>query len=256
MKIGVCIKQVPARDVELAIKADESWIEDVDSYDTCEPDDYALEAALQLKEQEGGEVVAVSVGPAAASEVLKTALAKGADRAIHILDESAHELDPYQSATALAGALRDESFDLVLTGLQSSDTGYGQTGVIAAELLGMPHATVVVELKLDGDTVNVKRELEAGWYQEASLPMPALLTIQSGINKPRYTTFKGIIAAKRKKTDTVERASVAPDDTPRAQRITRVFVAEHSKQTVMIEGSPAEQAAGLVSKLRTEAGVI
>jgi len=256
VKIGVCIKQVPARDVELSIRGDETWIEDVASFDTCEPDDYALEAALQLKEQHGGEVVVVSLGPATASEVLKTALAKGADRAIHIVDENAHELDPFQCGSALAAALRAESCDLVLTGLQSDDVGFGQTGVIVAELLGVPHATVVVELSLDGDALKVKRELEAGWFQQASLPLPALLTIQSGLNKPRYTTFKGIIAAKRKKIDAVERTALVPDAIPPTQRTVRVYVAEHSKETVMIEGSPAEQAAGLVSRLRTEAGVI
>jgi electron transfer flavoprotein beta subunit len=256
VKIGVCVKQVPARDAEFTIREDAAWIEGVESYDTCEPDDYALEAALQLKEQQGGEVVAISLGPQTASEVLKTALAKGADKAIHIVDEDAHALDPFQIASALAGVMGAQSFDLVLTGLQSDDQGFGQTGVILAELLDVPHATVVVELGLDGDRVNVRRELEGGWSQQVSLPLPALLTIQSGINKPRYTTFKGIIAAKRKPTDTVARSEVAGADAPITQQVRKVYVAEHGKQTQLLDGSPAEQAAGLVDKLKNEAHVI
>ncbi len=255
MKIGVCIKQVPARDAEFSIRADASWIDGVESYDTCEPDDYALEAALQLVEANGGEVVAISLGPEGASEVLKTALAKGANRAIHVVDEDSHALDPFQVASSLAAAIREESFDLVLTGLQSDDQGFGQTGVILAELLDLPHASVVVELILEGDRINVRRELESGWSQKASLPMPALLTIQSGINKPRYTTFKGIIAAKRKPTNAVGRADLAAD-AAQSQSMTRVYIAEHSKHTELLEGSPAEQAAGLVAKLKSEAHVI
>lgn len=257
MKIGVCIKQVPAKDESLTLKEQESWIvEEGLNFETCEPDDYALEAALQLKDQLGAEVVAISLGPGRVKEALRTALAKGADRAIHVTDDQFYKLDPQQLAAALAGAAKSESFDLVLTGLQSDDHGFGQTGVILAELLGAPHASVVVELESDGQSVRVKRELEGGWFQNVALPLPAVLTIQSGTNKPRYTTFKGIIAAKKKQVREIPSAEVLPTDIGATQKTLRVYPPEKTKHTELIEGSPAEQAASLLEKLKYEERIL
>ncbi len=257
MKIGVLIKQVPVRDAELTIAADESWIDETGvTFESCEPDDYALEAALQLKEAQGGEVVAISLGPARVQEVLSTALAKGADRAIHIVVEDANGLDPLQVAGALARTATDESFDLVLAGLQSDDNGYGQTGVLVAELLGVLHATVVVDISVDGDKLAVKRELEGGWFQSTELPLPAVLTIQSGINKPRYTTFKGIIAAKKKELREIPGADVIPTDVASGMKVLRIYAPDDTGMAEMLEGSPAEQAAALIEKLRYSARVL
>ncbi len=257
MKIGVLIKQVPARDAELTIAADGSWIDETDiSFESCEPDDYALEAALQLKEAQGGEVVAISLGPTRVQEALRTALAKGADRAIHIVVDAGHGLDPLQVASALAGAATDESFDLVLAGLQSDDHGYGQTGVLVAELLGMPHATVVVDISVAAENIEIKRELEGGWYQSAALPLPAVLTIQSGINKPRYTTFKGIIAAKKKEIREIPGAEAMPTDVSSGMEILRIYTPDDTGMAEMLEGSPADQAAALVEKLKYTARVL
>lgn len=257
MKIGVLIKQVPARDAELTINSDESWIDETDvAFETCEPDDYALEAALQLKEAEGGEVVAISLGPARVEEALRTALAKGADRAIHIVVEHGNGLDPLQVAGALAGTAADESFDLVLAGLQSDDHGYGQTGVLVAELLGVLHATVVVDISVQGDNLEIKRELEGGWFQSTELPLPAVLTIQSGINKPRYTTFKGIIAAKKKEIREIPGTDVMPTDVASGMEILRIYAPDDTGMAEMLEGSPAEQAAALIEKLRYSARVL
>ncbi len=144
MKIGVCIKEVPSRESEVAPGGDGTWIAEAESYDSSEPDNYALEAALQLKEAQGGEVVAILLGPASASEVVKTALAKGADRAIHIEQDGVERLDPLQVAAAIAAVVGEEQFDLILSGLQSDDQGHGQTGVLLAELLDLAHSTVVV----------------------------------------------------------------------------------------------------------------
>ena len=257
MKIGVLIKQVPARDAELTIAADGSWIDETGlSFESCEPDDYALEAALQLKEAQGGEVVAISLGPARVQEALRTALAKGADRGIHIVVDDGHGLDPLQVASALAGAATDESFDLVLAGLQSDDHGYGQTGVLVAELLGMPHATVVVDISVAGDNIEIKRELEGGWTQSTALPLPAVLTIQSGINKPRYTTFKGIIAAKKKEIREIPGAEAMPADISSGMEILRIYAPDDTGMAEMLEGSPADQAAALVEKLKYTARVL
>ena len=257
MKIGVLIKQVPARDSEITINGDESWIdEDGIEFETSEPDDYALEAALQIKEAQGGEVVAISLGPDRVQDALRTALAKGADRAVHITDEHGHGLDPLQVAGALAGAAGDESFDLVVSGLQSDDHGYGQTGVLLAELLGVPHATVVVDIDAGTDKLTIKRELEEGWAQNVELPLPAVLTIQSGINKPRYTSFKGIMAARKKEIREIPSQDVMPTDMSAGMEILRIYAPEDTGVAEMLEGGPAEQAAALVEKLKYQARVL
>src|SRR5215469_15144473 len=199
MKIVVAIKQVPSRDSQLKVDANGAWIEDSDlTFEINEPDAYALEAGLQLKEKHGGEVVALCAGPARAATTIREALAKGADRAIHIEEEDLGSYDPLAASKLLAAALKPESPDLVLTGLQSDDLGYGQTGVILAELLGLPHATIIMHVEADGGGIKVKRELEDGWFQHVDLPLPALLTIQSGSHKLRYATLMGIKKAKTK----------------------------------------------------------
>src|SRR3954466_1999587 len=201
MKIAVCIKQVVTREWQLRVNEAKTWIRDQDaSFELNEPDAYALEEALRLKEKHSGEVVVVSAGPARAAQVIRAALARGADRAIHIESDALASADALSVAEAIASAIRDEKFDLVLTGLQSDDQGFGQVGVILAEKLGMPHATIIMEVQAgDPSTrsgqvpLRVKRELEGGWFQWITLPMPALLTIQSGINQLRYATLKGIM---------------------------------------------------------------
>src|SRR5690348_6643988 len=209
MKIVVCIKQVPARDSMLRIDESAGWIQEADlSYEINEPDAYALEEGLQLKEKHSGEVVVLCLGPARAAQTIREALAKGADRAIHIEEEDVANFDPLASARLLAAALQAEKPDLVLTGLQSDDLGYGQTGVIVAQLLGLPHATIIMQVeKLDG-AIKVKRELEDGWFQHVEMPLPALLTIQSGINKLRYATLMGIKKAKSKEVKRLESSAL------------------------------------------------
>src|SRR5947209_12427703 len=199
MKIVVAIKQVPARDSQLRVAASGKWIEEDDlTHEINEPDGYALEAGLQLKEKHSGEVVVLCVGPERAGQTIREALAKGADRAIHIEEEDMGGYDPLASARVMAAALKAEASDLVLTGLQSDDLGYGQTGPILAELLGLPHATIIMEVETSASGIRVKRELEDGWFQHVELPLPALLTIQSGISKLRYATLMGIKKAKSK----------------------------------------------------------
>ena len=152
-------------------------------------------------------------------------------------------------ADALAAAVRDEKFDLVLTGLQSDDQGHGQTGVILAERLGIPSSTIIMDVRIEGSALRVKRELEGGWFQWIAMPLPALLTIQSGINQLRYATLKGIMAAKKKEI----RKAALPDGLQPAQQIVALAVPTRSKQTHMIDGSPADAAKELVRRLREEA---
>ncbi len=255
MKIAVCIKQVVTREWQLRVAESGTWIRDADaSFELNEPDAYALEEALRLKEKQGGEVVVCSAGPARAAQVIREALARGADRAIHVESDALATADAFTVAAALADAVRDEKFDLVLTGLQSDDQGFGQVGVVLAEKLGMPHATIIMEVaSVRRAALRVKRELEGGWFQWVTLPLPALLTIQSGINQLRYATLKGIMAAKKKEIRKVVPA--AAGDAP-LQRILRVSIPEKSKKTQMIAGTSAEAAKALVAKLRDEARVL
>jgi len=256
VKIGVCVKQVPAKDAPLAIVEGATWIRESDiGFETNEPDSFALEEGLRLKEKHGGEVVAISMGPDRAKQTIKEALAKGADRGIHVADTQFFKLDPLTSARSLAAAIKDENFDLVLTGLQSDDQGFGQTGVLLAELLGRPHATIIMAIEVTDGRMKLKRELEAGWFQWVELPLPAVITIQSGINKPRYATLKGIMAAKKKEITTVERASLGVPDAP-TQRVERIYIPHKTKKTEFLTGQPKEVAAKLVEKLRHEARVL
>src|SRR6202007_2079774 len=220
-----------------------------------EPDSFALEEALRLKEKHGGEVVALSMGPERAKQVIKEGLAKGADRGIHIADDKFFLLDPLGAAQFLAAALKKENFDLILTGLQSDDQGFGQTGVLLAELLGLPHATIIMQIEVIQGRIKLNRALEAGWFQWVELPLPAVLSIQSGINKVRYATLKGIMAAKKKEIATITRESLAVSHEP-PQQIEKIYVPMKTKKTEFLTGTPKEVAAKLVEKLKFEARVI
>jgi electron transfer flavoprotein beta subunit len=257
MKIVVAIKQVPARDSHLRIASSGRWIEDADLiYEINEPDAYALEEGLQLKERHGGEVVVVCAGPARAAQTIREALAKGADRAIHIEEENPGSFDPLATARLLAAALKPESPDLILTGLQSDDFGYGQTGVILAEVLGLPHATIIMQVEKQDGGIRVKRELEEGWFQHVELPLPALLTIQSGISKLRYATLMGIKKAKTKEVKRFTAAGLGVSPGEPKLILDRVYLPERAKRTQLFEGSPKEAAAQLVEKLKFEARVL
>jgi electron transfer flavoprotein beta subunit len=252
------MKQVANKDAVLRIASDEKWINDADvSMQTNESDGYALEEALRTVEAKGGgEVVVCTLGPQGAKSVIKDALARGANRAIHIVVEDSKLLSAYQIAKTIADAIREENADLVFTGLQSDDASYGQTGVVLAELLGIPHATIVIEVDREslGDTLRVKRELESGWYQWFTYKLPALLTIQSGISQIRYASLKGIMAAKSKEirevTPTVEAFAAAA-------AVNRVYMPLKTKQTQILGNGDAKAgAAELVEKLRTEIRVL
>ena len=257
MKIVVAIKQVPARDSQLRIASTGGWIDEADlTYEINEPDAYALEEGLQLKEKHGGEVVVLCAGPARAAQTIREALAKGADRAIHIEGETLGALDPLAGARRLAAALKPESADLILTGLQSDDLGYGQTGVILAELLGLPHATIVMRVETAPQGIRVKRELEDGWFQHVELPLPALLTIQSGINKLRYATLMGIKKARTKEIRRVTPEELGAETDAPSILLERVYLPERTKRTQLWEGNPREAAAQLVEKLKFEARVL
>jgi len=254
VNIIVCIKQVPAKDAPLSIAA--NWIKEADiGFEMNEPDSYALEEALRLKEKHGGEVIALSFGPERVKQTIKEALAKGADRGIHIADDNFAQLDPLNAAKVLAASIGKEKCDLVLTGLQSDDHGFGQTGVLLAALLNLPHATIIMQIDVQDGKMILKRELEAGWFQKVECPLPAVLSIQSGINKVRYATLKGIMAAKKKEIAAVTRESLGVNVQP-TQKIEKIYVPTKTKKTEFVSGTPKEVAAKLVEKLKFEARVI
>src|SRR5438132_8932897 len=230
------MKQVPQKDAPLKLSEARTWIREDVSYEVNEPDAYALEEALRQKEKHAGEVVVITAGPARSQQVLREALAKGADRAIHLEDPGFVALDAYNTARAFAETIKEEKFDLIFTGLQSDDYGYAQTGVILAELLGWPHATIIMQIEKKDGGIRVKRELEAGYFQHVDMPLPAVLTIQSGINKLSYATLMGIKKAKSKQIQqfTMPGLGVSPVATA---KIEKVYHPQRSKQTQILEGS-------------------
>ena len=259
MKIIVLMKQVANKDAVLRVSGDEQWIdESTISHQTNESDGYALEEALRMKESKGeGEIIICTLGAQRSKTVIKDALARGADRAIHVVADNANKLSPYQIAKAIADAIRDENADLVFTGLQSDDASYGQTGVILAELLNIPHATIVIEVNresLSDSSLRVKRELESGWYQWFKYQLPALLTIQSGISQIRYASLKGIMAAKKKD---IREITPQVESFTGAQVIEKVYLPLKLKQTQMLgNGDVKAGAVELVEKLKNEVRVL
>jgi len=255
MKIGVLVKQVAGSESPLRIDSNEKWV-DEESIDfaTNESDSYALEEALQIIERSGGEgeVVVISMGPAARTpKVIREALAKGGHCAIHIQEETPYETDPFMIASLFASAMKDESFDLILSGLQSDDLGSGQTGVILGELLGMSTATLVMGVEMQDDKLRVKRELESGWFQWVSMPFPACITIQSGLNQPRYPSLKGIMGAKKKEIKYIAKSDLSVSNAP-MQELSKMYLHKAETRIEMIEGSSDQIVAKLVDIFKKE----
>ena len=260
MKIVVAIKQVPERDAHIRIDARGKWIDLQEvEFNLNESDAYALEEALLLKEAHGGEVVVISAGPERVGKTIREALAKGADRALHIESADEKELAAFDAlgvAKLLAAAIEaDGQPDLILTGLQSDDLGLGQTGVILAELLGLPHASLILKIEKTGSGIKVLRELEDAWFQHLELPTPAVLTIQSGNTKLRYATLMGIKRARTKEVRRFTIAELAGSAHKPAEPVVileEVLLPHKQRSTQLLGGSPAEAAAALVEKLQFE----
>jgi len=256
MKIAVLVKQVPGSESVLPINSEKNWIEEESAtYVMNPPDNYALEEALIIKEKlNNGEVVVVSMGPSRVQKVIRESLAKGADRGIHIEEQDELLKDPLAIAKLFAQTLREEQFDLIFTGLQSDDTGMGQTGVLLGELLGMPTATLVIETEIHDDAIRVKRELESGWFQWIKLPLPSSISIQSGLNTPRYPSLKGIMGAKRKEIRNIAVSNL--NATAQNQLIKNVFIPQTSKQTEFVEGDSEQVVERIISILKSDIKVI
>ncbi|HEX9079765.1 MAG TPA: electron transfer flavoprotein subunit beta/FixA family protein [Desulfuromonadaceae bacterium] len=201
MKILVCIKQVPDLESRFKPNAKGVWYDETDlAWRMNEYDEYAVEQAVQLREQlgESAELTVLSIGPDRVVEAIKKALAMGCDKGVHIQDPAAADKDPWQIASIIASHAKGQGYDLVFTGMQSQDRGSAQVGVIVAELLGLACATTLVGFAYDNGTITAKRELEGGTKGVVKLSTPALVTCQLGLNTPRYPTLPNIMKAKKK----------------------------------------------------------
>ena len=264
MRIAVCIKQVPDTESRLRVAADGRWVDEEElPFVINESDTYALEEGLRLAEQTGGEVVIVSLGPERVKEALRKGLALGAKRAVHLVDDAYQGGDAVANARALAAAVKKEEADLVLTGSQSDDAGYGATGSMLAGHLGWPAAWLVmgVELEDGNKTVKVTREMESGLNEVFRMTLPAVIQIQAGLNQPRYASLKGIMQAKRKPVDTPSPDELGLDAAEvgsAGSRLEVVSVAfpEAGAGAEILEGEPDAAARALVEKLQKEARVL
>ena len=252
MKIAVLVKQVVGSESALEISQDQRWInESSATFIMNPPDNYAIEEAMLIKEKLGaGEVVIVSMGPQRVQKVIREGLSKGADRGIHIETQDLKEIDPLYISKVFAKTLRDENFDLILSGLQSDDNGMGQTGALLGELLNMSTATLVIETDINQNKIRVKRELESGWFQWVELSSPSSISIQSGINQPRYPSLKGIMGAKKKEIKMIPAPQVE-----KKQSISEIFVPKKSKETEFIETDIDSTVERIVEILKTEVKV-
>jgi electron transfer flavoprotein beta subunit len=264
MRIAVCVKQVPDTDARLRVASDGRWIvEDDLPFVLNESDEYALEEALRIAEKTGGEVIVFSLGPERVRESLRKALALGAARAIHLADAAFAGGDALATGRALAAAIAREGCELVLTGSQSDDAGFGATGTIVAGHLGWPHAWLVmgVEVEEGAKSAKVTREMESGLNEVFRIAFPAVLEVQAGINHPRYASLKGIMAAKKKEIVAVGPAELglAVDQVGLAGsrlEVVSVGFPDAGGGAQILEGEPAVAAKVLVEKLRNEARVI
>jgi len=260
MRILVCAKEVPSRDTRYEIESNSKWIQEENiSFEMSECDEYALEEALKLKEQHGGEVVIVTVGSSRAERVMRKGLAMGADRGILIVDEERRLNTPGRIARAISAAILVESFDLILTGTQSDDLGFAQTGLMLAENLSLPHASLVMEVAPDQEKgeVIILREMESGCFQRLELPMPCLLTIQAGISSIRYPSLKGIMQAKKKEIAKlrVEDLSTNFDSLPGFE-VLEIYERKEERKAELLEGNTEEVVSKLVEKLKKEVRIL
>lgn len=251
MKILVCLKQVPHKDARLETAG--SWIDESGiKFEINEYDTYALEEALRIKDAGEAEVVVATIGPDRTSQALRTALGMGADRAIQIWDDALANADSLAIAKTLAAAVKDEGFDLVLMGLMSDDTNYSLTGPMLAQLLDLPHTTGAMKVEMGDGTARVERELEGGALEVVDLPLPALITVQTGLNDVRYASLKGIMQAKKKPLDQKGLGDIGLDAAAVAPKVSveKLYVPPKGEGAEILDGTPAEIGQKLVGKIK------
>ena len=256
MNILVCIKQVPDMESRFKVAASGTWFEESDlAWRINEYDEFAVEQAVQLKEQAGdADLTVLTIGPARVKEALKKSLAMGCDRALHVVDDAAHEKDPFQIASAIAAFAKDKSFDVIFTGMQSQDRGSGQVGVLVGELLNIPALTTAVEFAYEGGAVTVRRELEGGLKAVVKAQAPALVTCQLGLNTPRYPTLPNIMKAKKKELLEVPIADLLSEEA----RLTALSLAYPEKKgsALILEGEIGDLVDKVIGILKEKTAVL
>ncbi len=262
MEILVCVKRVPdTADAEVVLRPDGKGIREEDlAFGINEWDNYAVEEAIRLKEAHGGSVTIATVGSPESEDVLRRCLAMGADEAVMIDEAPLAGADPYGVARALAALARRKPYDLVLAGAQAADDGYGMTGPVLAGYLGWPHATLVTSVSLEGGKAVVARELEGGLEEVLAVELPAVLTIQTGINEPRYVSIMGIRKVRSKEIPVVGPGEIgigAGEVGANANllRSLGLSVPPAGKEAIMLKGAPAEVAQKILEIIKERGGV-
>ena len=256
MKILVCIKQVPDMESRFKINETRTWYSDQDlAWRMNEYDEFAVEQAVRLREEVGdAEVVVLSVGPERVREIMKKALAMGADRGVHIQDDASYDKDPFQIASIIAAYAGEQGFNAIFTGMQSQDRGSAQIGPMLAGLLGLTSGTTVVGFEYDGDSITAKRELEGGLKAVVKLSLPALFTCQLGLNTPRYPTLPNIMKAKKKEITALPVADLLKTE---ALTVTnRVQLPEKKGAGKILEGDVGDLTEQLISIIKDKTTVL
>lgn len=258
MDVVVCVKQVPeTAEAEIKIAPNSKTIETAGLvYDINEWDVYALEEAVRIKEKFGGHVTVVTVGSEDVDSMLRKCLARGADRAVRVEYPNVSRLDPFLTAKILHGAIKEMHYDIILTGVQAGDDCYAITGPIIAEMLRIPHATMVKKIELESDVARVVRELEGGWEEILEVKLPALFTVQTGINEPRYISIMGIRRAMQKEITVKNLAEIGLSSADINEDngwlyMDKLFIPPVERKVEFLRGSPDEVAAKLVEILRS-----
>lgn len=254
--IVVCIKQVPASNEDIELTSDESIDDEYLDYDINDWDNYALEAAVQIKEEYDGEVTLITIGPEDYEETIRMCFAKNADKAIRVYDEAIEESDTQAKAKIIADVIEDLDPDLVFTGLQSSDKSHAKLGVALSKLLDLPHAcmTTQIDYNPDDEEATINRELEGGLEEKMEIKTPAVLSIQTGINEPRYASVMGIRKARDKEIKLLDMDDLDLDESEVGEegsktRVERLFEPPKGEMAEIFEGSPDETAEELAETL-------
>ncbi len=256
MNILVCIKQVPDMESKFKVNSEGNWYNDADlAWRMNEYDEYAVEQAVQLKDQAGdADLTVLSIGPDRVKEMMKKALAMGCDRGAHIADDDFFKKDPYEIASVIAEYAKDKNFDLIFTGMQSQDRGSGQVGVLVAEMLSLPSITTIVDFAYDGGQITAKRELEGGIRAIIKTAAPALVTCQLGLNTPRYPTLPNIMKAKRKELLSTPISELLKVEGK--QETAKLYFPEKKGGGLVLEGDAGDLADQLIKILKDKTAVL
>ena len=255
MNILVCIKQVPDMESKFKVNGEGNWYDSADlAWRMNEYDEYAVEQAVQLKEQAGGDLTVLCIGPERVKETMKKALAMGCDRGVHVADDDSYKKDPFSIASVIAEYAKTKAYDVIFTGMQSQDRGSAQVGVLTAETLGVPSVTTIVGFAFADGKITVKRELEGGVKAVVKLPVPALVTCQLGLNTPRYPTLPNIMKAKKKELVTVPVADLLK--TSAVQETKALYFPEKKGGGLVLEGDIGELADKLIKILKEKTAVL